>query len=287
MTHRTALVATLLATHLLLATGCETAAERRAERARVEAEVEARVASVLDRSLAAIRLRTDSLDDRLQPLPLLRPGEEAELRRFLNAAHLSRARLLGVRPLGPGALDSLVAEGRLVALEDSTRHWVVRELEHSEPWVVPATRDVLVRIGERFHARLDSLGLPPYRLEISSVLRTAEQQADLRGTNPNAAAGTSTHEYGTTVDIPYSAYAAPARPVVDPVPAEEAWLAPRVRPLVDAMTELVAARRSRELQAVLGRVLREVQAEGLVYVTLERQQPVYHVTVARAPQPGS
>jgi hypothetical protein len=29
-------------------------------------------------------------------------------------------------------------------------------------------------------------------------------------------------------------------------------------------------------------VLRELQSEGVLLVTLERQQPVYHLTVARA-----
>jgi len=40
-------------------------------------------------------------------------------------------------------------------------------------------------------------------------------------------------------------------------------------------------RKSRELQKILGDVLREAQDEGIVLVTLERLQPVYHVTVAR------
>lgn len=45
--------------------------------------------------------------------------------------------------------------------------------------------------------------------------------------------------------------------------------------------EPVAARRSRELMAILGNVLIEAQDEGKVMVTLERLQPVYHMTVAR------
>src|SRR5690606_692028 len=46
--------------------------------------------------------------------------------------------------------------------------------------------------------------------------------------------------------------------------------------------ERVAARKSRELQNVLGGVLRGLQSDGLVLVTLERQQPVYHLTIARS-----
>jgi hypothetical protein len=47
------------------------------------------------------------------------------------------------------------------------------------------------------------------------------------------------------------------------------------------MLETAAARKSRELQALLGHVLSELQRSGDVLVTLERQQPVYHITVAR------
>ena len=45
--------------------------------------------------------------------------------------------------------------------------------------------------------------------------------------------------------------------------------------------ERVAARRAMELRAILGEVLIELQNEGMVMVTLERLQPVYHMTVAR------
>jgi hypothetical protein len=44
----------------------------------------------------------------------------------------------------------------------------------------------------------------------------------------------------------------------------------------------MAARKSRELQAVLGKVMAEAQSRDEVLVTLERQQPVYHITVAEA-----
>jgi hypothetical protein len=270
-----------LACLLLVPAACGTAADREAERARIEGEVEERVRVQLDRRWDRILARTDRLDDRLQPVPLLRPGEEAALRRFLNPAHLERARGLGARPGSTGALDSLLTTGVLVELEDSTTYWVVRRLEHSVPYVVPPVRALLRTVGERFQSRLDSLGLPPYRFEISSVLRTAEQQAALRATNANAAGGPSTHEYGTTVDIPYSAFAPPSEPVVASTPGDAPWLAGYTRRVADLMAERVAARRSRELQAVLGRVLEEMQSEGLLLVTLERLQPVYHLTLAK------
>src|SRR5690606_23667144 len=102
--------------------------------------------------------------------------------------------------------------GRLVRLSDTGR-WRVRDLDYSQPLVVPGVVALLDRIGERFHERLAELGAPAFRLEITSVLRTADDQAALRAVNPNAASGESAHEYGTTIDILYSAYSAPIDPI--------------------------------------------------------------------------
>ena len=52
--------------------------------------------------------------------------------------------------------------------------------------------------------------------------------------------------------------------------------------VVDLAFESVSARKSRELGAIFSEVLAEAQAEGLALVIYERQQTVYHVTVARA-----
>jgi Family of unknown function (DUF5715) len=235
---------------------------------------------ILETALLDITARADSVDDTLQPVPLLSPAQESGLRRYGNAEQLARARALGVRPADSAATARALADATLVALEDSTAYWVVRELDHSAALVTPATQALLQEIGERFQERIVALGLPPYRLEVTSVLRTAESQADLRTTNPNAAAGTSTHEYGTTLDLAYSSYAAPG----DAYPADHEgpqWLGVYLDRIAAAVLEAAAARKSRELQAILGEVLLQLQNDGAVMVTLERQQPVYHITVAR------
>lgn len=224
----------------------------------------------------------DAIEDTLRPVPLMRPADEAALRRYSNAQNLERARRLGARVGDDSQLERLLADGRLVRLEDSTEYWVVRDLGASRPFVTPDTRVLLERIGERFQERLADMGLPAYRFEVSSVLRTAEGQAALRQRNTNAAAGTSAHEFGTTVDIPYEGYAAPAELPrelgIDRVPGA---LGPAADAVARLALERVAARKSRELQAIMGQVLREAQDNGDVLVTLERLQPVYHITVAR------
>jgi hypothetical protein len=249
--------------------------------ARSEMVPRVRVEEALAVTLQRITALTDSLDALLRPVPLLTPAQEAAFRRYGNAQQLQRARVLGVRPDSEAEKLAAVRDGRLVALEHSTGLWVVRELDYSEPLVTPDTRVLLVTIGERFHARLGALGLPPFRLEVTSVMRTPVSQAALRRVNPNAALGESTHEFGTTVDVAYASFAAPVQlDVAFDLDGVE-WLEPYADRIAAALLETVAARNSRELQAVLGSVMTAVQDEGLAMVTLERLQPVYHFTVAR------
>lgn len=253
-------------------------------------EVEARLTGAAEdawvRIAAALDARSDSIEDLLQPVQFLTPGEESGLRRHLGETHLAAARRLGVSPTADSAaLADLEARGRLVALPDSTELWVIRDLDHSRALVTPDTRALLDELGRRFQARLETMGLPPLRLEVTSALRTADSQAELRDVNPNAATGVSAHQFGTTVDVAYSGFTAPAAPIVPVSAPDVPWLEPLLSRVAASAAERVAARKSRELQAVLGRVLAEMQDEGRVLVTLERRQPVYHLTVAE-PSPG-
>ena len=259
----------------------------RAEREREAAVEAARVATVaqIERVLSETIRRADRLagsaDRILRPLPVMTPAEEEALRRFRNAAHVARARALGVRALSDEVTDSLLATGQLIQLEDSTHHWIVRR-GSSPAYVVPHMRTLLEVLGTRFQERLAEMELPPYRLEVTSALRTTARQAELRRSNANAAAGVSSHEFGTTVDLSYAAFAPPADPpgeILVGIPNE---FAPHVERIVDLALESVSARKSRELGAIFSQVLWEAQAEGLALVIYERQQTVYHLTVARA-----
>ncbi|HUG01360.1 MAG TPA: DUF5715 family protein [Longimicrobiales bacterium] len=234
------------------------------------------LAALLTEAEARIETLADSLDDVLHPVPLLTAAEERGFLRFRGADHVALARELGVDPAQhrePGA--------GLVELPASSRYWIVRELDHSEPQLTPSALALLEEIGTRFQERLRSMGLPPYRFEVTSALRTPEDQIRLRADNPNAAAGRSAHEYGTTVDIAYVAFAAPLQPVLAFEAPGAPWLEDHLRRYAAARLETVAARRSRELQAILGQEVLDLQEEGRLLATLEVRQPVYHLTVAR------
>ena len=272
---------TLLLVLLLPACGwLEREREEAAEAARAELLTE------MERVLAESVQRADRLagsaDRILSPLPVMTPAEELALRRYLSATHVAAARRVGTRVTDDEELDSLVAAGALVPLPDSTEHWIVRE-RTAPTYVVPPLVTLLETVGRRFQDRLAGMGLPPYRFEVTSALRTLEHQARLRRTNANAAAGVSSHEFGATVDLSYAAFAPPLDPPGPVIPSEApAAFHPHLERIADLALESVSARKSRELGKIFSQVLAEAQDEGLALVIYERQQTVYHLTVTPA-----
>ncbi len=227
---------------------------------------------------AEVAARADSVDRMLRRVRALTRREQTSLRRDVNAVQISRARRLGVQVNGD--LDELVKRGRLMQLADGGPYWTLYQLNFSVPYVTPSTHALLTEIGQRFQQQLDSVDVPHYRLVITSALRTADRQAALRRANSNASKIESAHEFGTTVDIAYRRFAPPIEPMaLDPA------LGGRDLMYRDSVLAATANLRAAELQALLGRVLQEMKEEGKVMVMMERQQTVYHITVARALTP--
>ena len=244
----------------------------------VPADAAAAPAAVVDvtpeqifQATAQIQHLADSTDKRLRKVPALSMVEKVRLRADANAEQISRARQMGINR--SVKLESNIAAEKLVELEDTTELWALHNLNFSVPYVTPSARSMITEIGRRFQARLDSLGVPQYRIVITSALRTPDKQAALRRVNSNASKIESAHEFGTTVDIAYRRFAAPVD--ASPIPADT------IRRLADSVLVKTANLRSAELQAVLGRVIREMQQEGKLLVMMERRQTVYHITVAR------
>jgi len=244
-------------------------------------EVAARLERELEMARERILARADSAAHLLSGVRALTREERADLRRDVNAAQIAVARTLGIRPGDEAQIQHLVQQGRLVELEDSTGYWVLRDLDYSVPYVTPGTRAMLMELGRRFHARLDTLGLPRYRFQVTSVLRTPASQAELRSSNANASRGVSAHEFGTTVDVAHTRFAAPAESgLAESVLSFPGTIEP-MRYVEGVVMEAVAREHAVALQAELGRVLREMRAEDILRVMMERRQAVYHMTVSR------
>jgi hypothetical protein len=226
------------------------------------------------RARARVAAAAESLHAAFARAEPLTAREVAELRFDVNATQVASARKLGTRVSSDTERERLVREGRLVALPDSTEHWILREMEHAVPYATPEAQAMLEEIGRRFHARLDRLGLPRYRFKVTSALRTTADQEALRRVNRNAAWNVSAHEFGTTVDVSHERFAVPAG----------AWAAagePRVPELEAEALEEAEKEHGRILQAELGRAIWELRGEGVLHVMMEDAQPVYHMTVAR------
>ncbi len=218
---------------------------------------------------AALRARLAAKGDSVRAAfgraSALRAREVAELRQDKNAEQVASAQRLGIR-VG-GARARLVREGRIVALGDSTAWWILRDMDHSVPYVTPDARTMLEQLGRRFHARLDRLGLPRYRMKVTSALRTDQTQAELRRINSYASQTVSAHEFGTTVDVSHERFAAPAGLAGGEMEAE--------------VLDSIGKEHAKVLQAELGRALAELRDAGALHVMMENKQPVYHMTLAR------
>lgn len=277
---------------LIVLCACD-AVERSADDSRTRV-AESSVDPVLARE-AAERMKADltAVEFRLDSLPGLILSVRRTLRRHLNDEHIERARALGVASVDDtAAIHRLVDAGRLVLLPDSTPHWVVRELDQSLPYVTPDKLTALEELGDRFHARLTDAGLPPFRFEISSALRTGDLHELLRARNANASRKESSHEFGTTVDIAYNEFSAPT------ADGWESWrraassdsaasandaddrLHSRLDAIATAHLDSLGNTYSDHLKGELGAVLHVMQNEGRLWPLYERSQPVFHTTLA-------
>jgi hypothetical protein len=210
----------------------------------------------------AAAVRPDSVRAAFARGRALGASEIGWLRRDVNRTQVATAQSLGVRAYADAQIQQLVRQGRLVALGDSTPYWVLRKMDHSVPYVTPDARALLLQVGRRFHARLDSLGIPRYRMKVTSALRTGSTQAELRKINSYASQTASAHEFGTTMDVSHERFAVPAGAAAQ----------------TDTLEEL-GKEHAKILQGELGRTLIELRTRELLHVMIEDRQPVYHFTV--------
>ena len=174
----------------------------------------------------------------------------------LNDAQLAAAQAIGVPPVEN---REAAAENRkrLVEIVDCDLY-TVDELTHSIPFLVPPAAELLERIGTNFRDSLSAKGLNPYKLVVTSVLRTEEDVRKLRKGNLNASEN-STHRYGTTFDLSYWRY--------ERIPDL------RGRPYEEVPPEY--------LRATLSQVLKDLHDEKACFVKYEKKQACFHITVRK------
>ena len=135
----------------------------------------------------------------------------------------------------------------------SNENYIVDELTHSVPYLIPSAKKELDAIGAEWADILSRNGLPHYRFYVTSILRTQEDVKYLQRSGNINSTTQSCHCYGTTFDLAYMRYE-------------------KVTCTRDYMHE-------DNLKLVLGQVLLNHQRAGKIYVKYEWKQSCFHITV--------
>lgn len=171
----------------------------------------------------------------------------------LNTVHMEAAKKIGV--------DAVANREAAEHLKKKLRHivdnnfYAIDSLTHSIPYLVPQADKLLTDIGQNFQDSLTSKGLNPYKVIVTSVLRTQDDVKRLKKRNINATEN-SVHIYGTTFDISWKRF----RKIEDK----------NGRPLQDVSSDT--------LKLVLAEVLRDVRKEEKCYIKYELKQGCFHIT---------
>ena len=174
-----------------------------------------------------------------------------------NELQLTAARKNGIDIAIPTREEAqkLVDQGKLVWVGGSPLFYL-DDLHHSMPYLVPKAYRLLNRIGINFIDSLQSKGVPPHKIIVTSVLRSNEDVSRLKRQNGNAVSE-SAHVFATTFDISYTKYDEMAD---DPMKVHD-------------------ANREITMKRALGEVLRDLRYEGRCFVKYEVKQGCFHITV--------
>ena len=134
-------------------------------------------------------------------------------------------------------------------------HYSIAKLTHSIPYLTEGAAGLLDMIGNNFLDSLESKGLNPNKIIVTSVLRTQEDIDKLQKSNPNSVKN-SAHCYATTFDITYARY--------------EKIKFKNFRRCESVEKET--------LKKVLGEVLRDLRKQNKCYVKYEVKQRCFHIT---------
>jgi hypothetical protein len=148
--------------------------------------------------------------------------------------------------------DAASMRHKLVEIK-TNENYIVDDLTHSVPYLIPSAKRELDAIGEEWADILARNGLPHYRFYVTSVLRTQEDVKYLQRSGNINSTTQSCHCYGTTFDLAYMRY--------------------------DKVTRTRDYVHEDNLKLVLGQVLLNHQRAGKIYVKYEWKQSCFHITV--------
>lgn len=178
-------------------------------------------------------------------------GTLKEIFKDTNDLHYASGQALGIKPLSDDIFDPIEPLYRQLERVSSNKYYYIDELRHSYPYLIPESHALLEEIAKRFHDTLQVRGGGPYRLKVTSLLRTSDSVAKLRRVN-NASVDSSAHLFGATFDISFTNF---------PYSGGEPH------------------RTQEDLKNLLAEILYEIRAEGRCYIIYEHRPGCFHITV--------
>lgn len=183
------------------------------------------------------------------------PGRTFDYKRAFNDQHAKQfavASKIGLPRSPKDRKDAASMRSRLVEVK-TCGNYIVDDLTHSAPYLIPSAKKELDAIGEEWADILHRNGLPHYRFYVTSVLRTQESIKYLQKSGNVNSVTQSCHCYGTTFDLAYMRY--------------------------DKVTRTSDYMHPDNLKLVLGQTLLNHQRAGKIYVKYEAKQSCFHITV--------
>jgi len=156
-------------------------------------------------------------------------------------------------PYPPKDRDEAASMRKKLVEIKTNENYIVDELTHSVPYLIPSAKRELDAIGTEWADILARNGLPHYRFYVTSILRTQEDVKYLQRSGNINSTTQSCHCYGTTFDLAYMRY--------------------------DKVTRTRDYMHEDNLKLVLGQVLLNHQRAGKIYVKYEWKQSCFHITV--------
>ncbi len=178
-------------------------------------------------------------------------GRLAEVFNDSNYRQYAYAEKLGIEPITD--LAKAYHTRRPMVKVGTNSDYVVDELTHSLPYLVPEASNLLSAIGRNFQDSLKAKGKARYKIHVTSLLRTPATVKKLRRVNINAT-DSSTHQFGTTFDISYHRFQC-----------------------LDYNNQLS----EEALKNVLAEVLYDLRKEGRCLVKFEIKTGCFHVTATK------
>ena len=119
--------------------------------------------------------------------------------------HQKRARTLpgSFYVKSKASLAAGAERGDLERIPEVGRGYHLSGLSHSEPFLLPAAREVLEDMANRFADAMEGTADEGASIRITSLTRTQSQQNRLRRRNANAFKGKSSHSYGASFDVAF------------------------------------------------------------------------------------